>query len=380
MPKPVLRFTPYAWAKLLYLRDLGPTEIGAYAISNEKDPLLVEDLTLVKQKCTAVSTDFDGDGIADYFDDQVALGRKPEQFARIWVHTHPWNSADPSNQDETTFVDSFSGPHWAVMAILAKGGDTYARLKFNYGPGGEIEIPMRVAFDCGFPAVDAGTVADWQAEYKSKVDVEHDRWKQTKPGHYVLKQPQTNGNGKKQKQTQPRFAPQDTLKPYKIKLASGREYDLKAVNYMIAVDIAKEMDAQADARESGTAAVVVTPTGSHLEPVKPAEAPQGQQTLLNGKSAGPLGMPCDDDDDYALAYDDDFDRATDYAEFARLQSEEEEKLLEEQMLLDAEWDLEQSRASGVDNLGFAEDSNPYNDRDNYYQTLDRRPIDNADII
>ena len=30
--EPVLRFTPYAWAKLLWLRDAGPTEIGGFGI------------------------------------------------------------------------------------------------------------------------------------------------------------------------------------------------------------------------------------------------------------------------------------------------------------------------------------------------------------
>ena len=30
MPRPTLRFTPTAWAKLLFLGDRGPTEIGGF--------------------------------------------------------------------------------------------------------------------------------------------------------------------------------------------------------------------------------------------------------------------------------------------------------------------------------------------------------------
>ena len=30
--EPVLRFTPYAWGKLIYVRDLGPTEVGGFGI------------------------------------------------------------------------------------------------------------------------------------------------------------------------------------------------------------------------------------------------------------------------------------------------------------------------------------------------------------
>jgi hypothetical protein len=103
MAKLSLRFTPYAFAKLLFMRDIGDTEIGAMGISKKDDALLVQDIVMVKQKCTSSSTDFDEDGIADFFDAQVDLGRHPEQFGRIWIHTHPGNGASPSFKDEETF-------------------------------------------------------------------------------------------------------------------------------------------------------------------------------------------------------------------------------------------------------------------------------------
>ena len=39
---PRLRFRPTAWAKLLFLRDAGPTEVGGFGISAPDDLLLVE--------------------------------------------------------------------------------------------------------------------------------------------------------------------------------------------------------------------------------------------------------------------------------------------------------------------------------------------------
>ena len=39
-PPRTLRFSPYAWAKLLYLRDAGDTEIGGFAITSPDDLLL----------------------------------------------------------------------------------------------------------------------------------------------------------------------------------------------------------------------------------------------------------------------------------------------------------------------------------------------------
>jgi hypothetical protein len=84
-----LRLTPYAWAKLLRLRDLGPTEVGGFGISAQDDLLLVEDVQLVGQTCTAMSVQFHDSSVADYFDRQVDQGLVPERFARLWIHTHP---------------------------------------------------------------------------------------------------------------------------------------------------------------------------------------------------------------------------------------------------------------------------------------------------
>ena len=90
--QPMLRFSPTAWAKLLYLRDRGPTEVGCFGISPPADRLLIDDVQLVRQSCTAVSVVFDDASAADFFDRQVDQGRHPQQFGRIWLHTHPGDS------------------------------------------------------------------------------------------------------------------------------------------------------------------------------------------------------------------------------------------------------------------------------------------------
>ncbi|MCA9147607.1 MAG: hypothetical protein KDB05_32775, partial [Planctomycetales bacterium] len=102
--RPTIRFTPYSWAKLQYLRDAGDTEIGGFGITSADDLLLVQDICLVRQRCTAMTVEFDDDSIADLFDEQVDAGRKPEQFGRIWIHTHPGDCAEPSFRDEETFL------------------------------------------------------------------------------------------------------------------------------------------------------------------------------------------------------------------------------------------------------------------------------------
>lgn len=160
--RPALRFSPGAWARFLFLRDAGETEVGGFGISDPQDPLAITDVALIPQRATSVSVAFDDAAVADYFDQQIDAGRRPEQFARVWLHTHPGDSALPSSKDEETFARVFGGCDWAVMGILSRGGTTYARLRFSAGPGGELRIPFEVDFSLPFPASDPET---WGAEY-----------------------------------------------------------------------------------------------------------------------------------------------------------------------------------------------------------------------
>lgn len=163
---PRLRFTPHAWAKLVYLCHSGDTEIGCFGITPADDLLLIEDLFLPQQVATSVTVGFDDESVADFFEDQVTAGRSPEQFARVWIHTHPGNCPNPSSLDEETFARVFGGCDWAVMFILARGGETYARLSFKAGPGGSIEIPVEVDFGQPFAGSDH---VRWQDEYRDRV-------------------------------------------------------------------------------------------------------------------------------------------------------------------------------------------------------------------
>ena len=160
---PILRFSPYGWAKLLYLRDCGPTEVGGFGASAAENLLRVEDVCLVRQLCTSVTVNLDDQSVADFFDAQVDAGVAPERFARIWVHTHPGNSAQPTQVDEETFERCFGTADWAVMFILARGGEAFARLQFNCGPRLAVELSVEVDFTQPFPAASHGA---WIEEYQ----------------------------------------------------------------------------------------------------------------------------------------------------------------------------------------------------------------------
>lgn len=145
------------------LRDAGDTEVGGFGISSRADPLRVEDVVLVPQRTTPTFVALDDVAVADHFDQQVDAGRSPDEFARIWLHTHPGQSPQPSPTDEQTFRRVFGACDWAVMGILARGGASYAQLYFAAGPGGSLRIPIKVDFDGSFPASDEDA---WQDEYQ----------------------------------------------------------------------------------------------------------------------------------------------------------------------------------------------------------------------
>ncbi len=150
----------------MYLRDAGPTEIGGFGISRVADPLFVTDLVLIQQTCSSISVAFDDQAVTEFFDQQVDLGRRPNEFARIWIHTHPGNSAEPSLTDEETLARVFGATDWAVMFILACGGQTYCRLEFHVGPGAAVELASQVDYRQPFAASDHRS---WLAEYQARV-------------------------------------------------------------------------------------------------------------------------------------------------------------------------------------------------------------------
>ena len=148
------------------MRDLTDNEVGGFGVTEADDLLFVTDFILVKQKVTCVSVSFDDEAVADYFDQQVEFGRLPEQFGRIWLHSHPGDSPEPSCTDEQTFARVFGSCDWAIMFIVAQGGKTYARLRFNSGPGGEVNVPVFVDYSYEFDAADFEV---WQQQYISNV-------------------------------------------------------------------------------------------------------------------------------------------------------------------------------------------------------------------
>jgi hypothetical protein len=173
-PRPCLTFAPLAWLKLQFLCHFGETEVGGFGLSAGHDLLYVEDFVTVRQQATPLAVRFDDTAVADYFDASVDRGLHPSQFARLWCHTHPGASVTPSGTDETTFARRFGRCDWAVMFILGRAGNAYARLTFTAGPGAEVELPVEVDWpswpEClSDPDRLSELARQWQEEYAANV-------------------------------------------------------------------------------------------------------------------------------------------------------------------------------------------------------------------
>jgi len=126
-----ITFGSLAWIKLKYLCGRVDGEVMMMGISSAIDPLYIEDVIIGEQESSAAFVSTSDRSISDLAQAMTTghMDVPSHRFYRIWIHTHPHGSAQPSQTDEETFAKHFGTAPWAVMFILAKGGDTYARMR-----------------------------------------------------------------------------------------------------------------------------------------------------------------------------------------------------------------------------------------------------------
>lgn len=173
-----LRFTPFAWAKLHFMRDCVNTEIGGLAVTDPDDYMLVVDILVPPQEVSSVHTKILpgslSELVADMADPEGEYRLKVDQFMRIWIHTHPGFDPSPSQKDLDTFYgkDNFGSASWGVMFILSSDGRYHCDYRFR-DPGGServisIEAETVISFD--EPAVDEKVRKEWLEEVANNVE------------------------------------------------------------------------------------------------------------------------------------------------------------------------------------------------------------------
>lgn len=157
---PKVKITGGAWAKMLWFCLKDNVEISGFGISRPGQLLTIDEFVTVKQEVSVASIKLDDVAVADFFEDQVAAGRKPVEFGRIWLHTHPGNGVQPSGPDLETFREVFGKCDWALMLILGRKGAMSARLRVA-GTGRDWLLDVEVEGMDG-----------WAAEYDKHVQRE----------------------------------------------------------------------------------------------------------------------------------------------------------------------------------------------------------------
>lgn len=169
----VLTFSPEAWLKLKYFCHTGEHEVGGFGISDIDDPLYIVDFVTVKQNVTWASVEFDDASSAEFLETCVDQGIAPSRCMRIWCHTHPGSSPEPSGTDERTFERCFGKCDWSVMFILGRTGRTYARMRFASMPNVQPLLTVAVDWESWPYVADAWSheppLADWKAEFADNI-------------------------------------------------------------------------------------------------------------------------------------------------------------------------------------------------------------------
>lgn len=121
-----LRIHRQAWQKFMHHAHKKKHEVGCFAITSIKDFLEVEDFFFPKQECSSGYVDIDENSHASFMHVMAFDRNLPvECYMRIWTHTHPGISPQPSNTDEKFFSENYVNCDWAIMFIYACDGTPY---------------------------------------------------------------------------------------------------------------------------------------------------------------------------------------------------------------------------------------------------------------
>lgn len=165
IPKSI-RIAGSAWAKALCWAFRKDDEVGFMGVTTAPETLDVSDVVMLKQEVGAAQTDLDGGAFGEMLEEMQDRGIGPVRCGKVWFHTHPDLSPEPSGQDLQT-VHTLGGSGWAAMVILGlkdRGVTAKGWLSLPT-PMGRVLVARPVVVDWGW------SLKSWQDEYDAKVSV-----------------------------------------------------------------------------------------------------------------------------------------------------------------------------------------------------------------
>jgi proteasome lid subunit RPN8/RPN11 len=122
------------WARIMYFAKEADGEISGMGITPKENRWHIEEFVLPKQECTAAHTEFDGTELAKLMDEYIVKGYEPWQTQRVWIHTHPGFSAEPSGPDWANFDANYvrdRDDSWGTMIVVNQKGEVSVNVWFG---------------------------------------------------------------------------------------------------------------------------------------------------------------------------------------------------------------------------------------------------------
>ena len=166
---PTVYIPPEVYAQIMaYVNATRNEEISGVGTVRVVNPnvLIVEQIFLVDQDCSASETDLDPEALGEFLGDFMTNGGDPEAL-KLWWHSHAWMDTFWSGTDDQTIAKEFSYTGWLLSLVFNKRGDLLGRL--------DTFQPVRLTVDSltvrVLPINDAEMIAATKAEVAAKVRV-----------------------------------------------------------------------------------------------------------------------------------------------------------------------------------------------------------------
>jgi hypothetical protein len=178
---PRLRLDPLAWLKLQFFATTWDCAVGGFGLSTGEDPFHVERFTTVPQHATRDAVHFvdagAGAGAVARARRRPRRRRPRPRFrpSRVLILTHAGTDPAPTEADEALFAATFGHLDWSALLVVARDGDTFARLSLTSGP--IRTVPLTIEIDwrtwsrfvedqpCQFPRL----AEAWKDEYARNI-------------------------------------------------------------------------------------------------------------------------------------------------------------------------------------------------------------------
>lgn len=116
-------------AKLRCYTHFAKGEVSGMAKSEitEELDVVVTDIALFEQTCSAASTELDDGALAKFLDSLTLAGEDPSKW-NVWWHTHGLLSVFWSSTDDATISESCHGINYLVSIVTNKAGEYKGRI------------------------------------------------------------------------------------------------------------------------------------------------------------------------------------------------------------------------------------------------------------